>query len=157
VQYFIAMLLIGATFLLILTVRGRFLRWSLLATLVLLATFLALGTTGQVLQRGSHHWYQASPAKEFIFFSAMVLGMIAKYFWDLIEERRRTHGDDNGKKRKPLNFDAWDCIQPLLLSGIVFAGILSMLNELTFPSVLLSFQNGFFWQTVLKRRGRMVS
>jgi hypothetical protein len=105
-----------------------------------------------VLIQGPSHVFQQTPVKELIFFVAMILGMVAKYFWDLIEERRKAPPDPHSGRR-PLHFDPWECIQPLLVAGIVFGAILSMLKELTVPSVLLSFQNGFFWQTILKKQG----
>jgi DMSO reductase anchor subunit len=151
-QYFLAIVVLGCAFLALVSLRARVLRWSLSGALGLLVLAFFIFSHQHVSTMGPNHTFQASPLKELIFFAAMILGMVAKYFWDLIEERRKTTPDDRSGRR-PLHFDTWEFIQPLLVSGIVFAALLSMLKELTLPSVLLSFQNGFFWQTVLKKQG----
>jgi len=94
-----------------------------------------------------------SPWRELLLFGVMVLGMAGKYFWDLIERRRESRRA-KGSRSPKLQFDWLDFLQPLLISGIVFAGVLREGPHEAVGSVLFSFQNGFFWQTVLKRTRR---
>ncbi len=72
---------------------------------------------------------------------AMVLGMISKYIFDAIGNR----------KRGRLKLYKWQILKPILVSPIIFAGIYTQLPEKTAPFILilLSFQNGFFWHTLL--------
>jgi len=97
--------------------------------------------------------WQRSPFRELLLFAAMLLGMSSKYVWDLIEVRRTIN-----LSRKPdqpkvgLEFDFWDFVQPLLVAALVFAAVLAATSESNAPSFLFSFQNGFFWQAVLKQK-----
>jgi len=81
----------------------------------------------------------------------MVAGMVSKYLWDLIEARKSRRSDPGSDKNVSIRFDIWECIQPLLVAGIVFSGVLSDSKVLTLPLMLLSYQNGFFWQTILRK------
>jgi hypothetical protein len=92
-----------------------------------------------------------SPWKELILFGSMVAGMMSKYLWDLIEVRRSLRLKRGLEVKVPIGFDIWECIQPLLVAGIVFTTVLSTAKTLTFPLILLSYQNGFFWQTILRK------
>jgi hypothetical protein len=90
---------------------------------------------------------------DIVLFVVLILGMSAKYLWDLIEIR-----SDRNSKRSPgqptvgLGFDFWDFVKPMLVSVIVFGAVMNEKHELTRIAVLASFQNGFFWQTVFKKK-----
>jgi hypothetical protein len=97
--------------------------------------------------------WQRSPLHELLLFAAMLLGMSSKYLWDLIEVRRTrnlSRKPDEPKVR--LEFDFWDFVQPLLVAALVFAAVLAATSETKATSFLFSFQNGFFWQAVLKQK-----
>ena len=71
----------------------------------------------------------------------MLLGMASKYLYDAI-------GD---KKRKKITFNKWQFIKPFLVSPIIFISVYSLISKTT-PDLLIfvfSYQNGFFWQTLL--------
>jgi hypothetical protein len=90
---------------------------------------------------------------ELVLFATMVLGMSAKYLWDQIELRKKKNETlSPGTPKHGLEFDFWDFLQPLLVAGIIFAAVIQISNELNLTSGLFSFQNGFFWQTVIRRR-----
>lgn len=98
-------------------------------------------------------WYTDTPWKQVLSFGAMLCGMGAKYLWDLIEIRRNKNSKlATGEPRHTLEFDAWDFVQPLLVAGIVFSGVLAAQREMNLTGFLFSFQNGFFWQSVLKTK-----
>jgi hypothetical protein len=86
----------------------------------------------------------------------MLLGMMTRYLVSLIEERREKlveltkSGQQNPKVN--LRFDVWEFSYPLLFSVMTFGGLLSQIKDdtLTVANVVLSFQNGFFWQSLLK-------
>ena len=71
----------------------------------------------------------------------MVAGMAAKYLYDAI-------GEGNAPK-----LQKWQIVKPFLVSPIVFGVIYATMDESTSYLLLLifSFQNGFFWQTVLSK------
>jgi len=85
---------------------------------------------------------KALPWFEVILYFVMLLGMAAKYFYDAIGEG------------STLNFQKWQLIKPMLVSPIVFAAIYGMFAEESSRVLLLtfSFQNGFFWKTVLDQK-----
>jgi hypothetical protein len=90
---------------------------------------------------------------ELVLFATMILGMSAKYLWDQIESRRKKNENlPPGAPKHRLEFDFWDFVQPLLVAGIIFAAVIQISSELNLTSGLFSFQNGFFWQTVIRRR-----
>jgi hypothetical protein len=90
----------------------------------------------------------------------MLLGMAARYVTKAIEERRDKlakwrEGGSTGN-RPGLDFDKWEFTYPLLISAITFGTVLSQEKDsgLSVANALLSFQTGFFWQTLLAARLR---
>jgi hypothetical protein len=79
-----------------------------------------------------------------IYFGAMVIGMAAHTAFDAVAQR---------KQGQQPAFDPWSFLQPALVSPIIFLGVRAMLveKEYTLEATLLSFQNGFFWQTVFEK------
>lgn len=94
--------------------------------------------TGDV-PKGATSVLSTIPWLEIGLYFVMLIGMAAKYFYDAIGE---------GNK---IQFQKWQFIKPILISPLVFGTIYSGLGEQTAKLLLLifSFQNGFFWQTVL--------
>jgi len=106
----------------------------------------------KVLSRGEGGWKETA-----WLFATMIVGMMSKYLWDLIENRRLKLKSNTASPQKiPLDFDFWDFIQPLLVSGIVFSGVAGSHPKLELTTILLSFQNGFFWQTILTRKKQVL-
>jgi hypothetical protein len=97
-----------------------------------------------------------APIGEILLFFIMLLGMMASYLTKQIEERRakiqekRKVGDGSPTA---LNFDVWEFLYPMLVSVITFGAILQGIGEkaIDIQALILSFQTGFFWQTVLAR------
>jgi hypothetical protein len=87
-----------------------------------------------------------------ILFIAMVVGMAFRYLWDLIEVRRAALHPGSSHQPVHLNFDWLDFLQPLLVAGIVFAVVIGTAKDLSPTTILFSYQNGFFWQSILKAR-----
>jgi len=67
---------------------------------------------------------------------------------------RRTERKQRPTRKAKLRFDAWEFVYPFLFSAITFGVVLSATEQtpLGFASGLLSFQNGFFWKTMLARQ-----
>jgi hypothetical protein len=81
-----------------------------------------------------------------VMYLMMLAGMLAKYFWDVIEQKKR------------FKIDGLQLIKPMLVSPIIFIGIVTLTvdTNLSLLHFLLSFQNGFFWQTILyKQKGNI--
>jgi hypothetical protein len=82
-----------------------------------------------------------------VYFVAMVVGMIAQSIW---------HALQNRKPNKPPIFDKWEFVKPALVAPIVFIAVYRNISEpqISIVMLLFSFQNGFFWQTVLRTSKR---
>lgn len=78
------------------------------------------------------------------YFVTMVLGMLAHTTWDAISKR---------KAGKDPIFDRWLYLRPALVAPIIFIAVLKLVGgtSFDFAALLLSFQNGFFWQTILSK------
>ncbi len=107
---------------------------------------------------GDKSWYDISPFKEIVLFIIMLLGMVARYFTKAIDERREKIAKlkKSGKpfKKVKIEFDMWEFSYPLFVSVITFGGVLSQtsMETLTLSNVIISFQTGFFWQTLLTKK-----
>ena len=71
----------------------------------------------------------------------MLLGMASKYFFDAIGEEERP------------KINKWKLFKPIFVSPIIFGTIYGSIGKYNSAVLLLifSFQNGFFWQTVLAK------
>jgi hypothetical protein len=88
-----------------------------------------------------------------VLFVVLLLGMNAKYLWDLIEERQKQNAKLlPGSARVGLAFDFWDFVKPLLVAAIVFEAVAGVQHTLSRAVLVGSFQNGFFWQTVFQKK-----
>lgn len=100
--------------------------------------FLAGGPKGNEAAEGS--WWTSVA-----YFIAMVVGMMAQAVWHAID--KKTAG-------KPPVFDKWEFVKPALVAPIVFITVYNNVTQtqITVVMLLFSFQNGFFWQTVLRKQ-----
>jgi len=123
------------------------------ATVVLLAVFIYFQSGPPTL--GAEKRYETSPYIEIFFFLLMLTGMAARYITKAIEIRRDKIAELQKQGRtvpKPkLEFDVWEFSYPLFVSVVTYGALLSQLKDHTFSigNATLSFQTGFFWQTVL--------
>lgn len=100
-------------------------------------------------------WYNTSPMRELIVFGLMIAGMVARYFHQAIDRRRekiaalKLAGDDSAIPG--IDFDFWEFSYPFFVSVITYGALLSQIGDasLTISTTTLSFQFGFFWQTLL--------
>lgn len=102
-------------------------------------------------------WYNRGIVRELLLFLSMVFGMSARYITQQIEARRSRlveirKSDPNAVAPK-LDFDVWEFSYPLFVSVITFGGLLAQLGDagLSTANTIMSFQTGFFWQTLLVR------
>jgi hypothetical protein len=106
---------------------------------------------------GKDSWYNRSPYLEIIFFICMAAGMAFRYITHAIEERRKKIiklKKESRKVKKPeLEFDIWEFSYPFFFSVVTFGLLLKQVEveEITISNIILSFQSGFFWQTILKK------
>ena len=79
----------------------------------------------------------------------MIAGMAGKYFFDAIEKRRKRKAEGNNVAG--IEFDQWDFFQPFIVAFGVFGLFWESYGyeALDVGWLVISFQNGFFWQTVL--------
>jgi hypothetical protein len=91
--------------------------------------------------RGEENFFSKIPWLEIGLYFVMLMGMASKYLFDAIGER-------NIRKIK---FNKWQFIKPFFVSPMIFAAVLSIIPESgsVFLLLIFSYQNGFFWQTIL--------
>ena len=89
-------------------------------------------------------------------FVSMLVGMASSYFNRLISERRAKIDElrKRGEPAKPgIDFDVWDFVQPFFVSLITFGVVIGKTNDIVnWTNILVGFQTGFFWQTILAGR-----
>jgi hypothetical protein len=120
----------------------------------LIAAWVVAQLSGPIwLGPDDENWYDASPYAEGILFSLMVLGMGARLLSLAIEQRREKLKSLAVDVHAPaLRIDRWEFVYPMLFAVPTFGAILSQIDSpgLSVAAVILAFQTGFFWQTVLK-------
>jgi len=129
------------------------------AAFALAALAIAMFVAGENTFLGEVAWYDETPAREVILFLLMLAGMAARSLSVAIEERRQeamklgTAGQPVASV--PLRIDVWELFYPMLFSVITFGALLSQVGDgtLNVAAVVLAFQTGFFWQTVIKEHG----
>ncbi len=91
--------------------------------------------------KGDTNFFAKIPWLDIGLYLVMVIGMASKYLFDAI-------GD---KDRKKIKFNKWQFLKPFLVSPIIFAAVYSIIPESDsiFLLLIFSYQNGFFWQTML--------
>ncbi len=135
---------------------GRWPKVSLCSLGLLLLGVVGFVTTDHMFL-GGEPWHDRSPWKEGLLLLTMLVGMAVRSLDEAIEIRRQRIAKlrKQGKlRRKPkLLLDRWDFSRPFLVSVPTFGGLLSQVGEQTlgWVVVVLAFQTGFFWQTILKK------
>jgi len=125
----------------------------ILFLLLLLCIYL-----NSVIFLSNNIWYNKSPSTELIFFFMMLLGMFARYISKAIEDRNVTINKlriSGEKFEKPkLELDIWEMAYPLFFSIITFGMLLRYISteQVELTELVLSFQTGFFWQTILNKQ-----
>lgn len=91
--------------------------------------------------KGEENFFSKIPWLEIGLYFVMLIGMASKYLFDAI-------GDKN---RKKIKFNKWQFLKPFLVSPMIFAAVLSIIpgSGSVFLLLIFSYQNGFFWQTIL--------
>jgi len=87
-----------------------------------------------------------TPYRELALYACMLLGMCAR-FLNIAIEKRKTHPE------KKFEIDLFELAQPFLVSGITFGSVLAATSktEVTIETVIIAFETGFCWQTVLQK------
>lgn len=104
---------------------------------------------------GAEKWYSSGPYPDLCFFVFMLIGMAARYFTKAIEVRREKIAaleKAGAALAKPgIDFDIWEFSYPLFVSVVTFGALLTQVkgDGLSLGNIILSFQTGFFWQTIL--------
>lgn len=134
-----------------------------LGAVLLLSTIIGVWLAAPPLTLGSEEaWYSQSPWREVVLFVAMILGMAARYLTQAIEVRRteiaalRAQGKKGGVS---IRFDIWEFIYPMLVSVITFGTLLPYITNRAelLPCLIIAFQTGFFWQTILSRASESIA
>lgn len=118
-----------------------------LALAVTIIVTSVIGYSGSVTL-GREAWFDVSPFRELLLFALMLLGMAARVVSLAIESSRAK----NKSAKRPI-VSRWDFIYPMLFAVPTFGALLTQVTSetLTTANVVLAFQTGFFWQTILKR------
>lgn len=112
-----------------------------LLTAMVVYVIIDFSTSEFPIEKGRSSLLSAIPWFEISLYFVMIAGMSAKYLFDAI-------GDGN-----EIKFQKWQLIKPVFISPIVFGVVYSGLEKETSRMLILlfSFQNGFFWQSVLTK------
>lgn len=94
-----------------------------------------------IIEKTDSSVWDKIPWFDIILYFTMIMGMAAKYFYDVIGVSRR----------KKIIIRKWQLIRPFFISPLVFGALYSYLDQTSSEMLLLifAFQNGFFWQTIL--------
>ena len=95
-------------------------------------------TSEENAQRGAAMWTWA-----LLLFGVMLLGILARYYWEFL-----------GRDATRADIDIGEMIRPLLVSPLVFFPVWSQASgqPRSLATVLIAFQNGFFWQAVFEKQ-----
>ncbi|MBN2092727.1 hypothetical protein JW964_24105 [candidate division KSB1 bacterium] len=150
---FIGMLL---GFLLIIFIFNRKFHWALrillLFFLVILSGFFLLAFDIAPPVRGEEEcWHQIAPWKHIILLIVMLLGMITNYFFEFLQARIKAK-ESAGQAKLP-KFIWEKLVLPLLIAGILFGYFWGQHGKepMGLAIIFISYQNGFFWQTILDK------
>lgn len=123
--------------------------WRFSSAAFLAALFVFFLWVLEVQTRAELPWYEVSPYKHCLALAFMLAGMAGKYVFDAIEVRRKKKAAQEGNQK--LELDRWDFFQPFIIAFIVFGSFWQLHGEeaLDVNWLVISFQNGFFWQTIL--------
>lgn len=127
-------------------------RWLRALTTGSFAALLVVMFVTRPSELGPTPWVQKSPWREIAFFLAMASGTAARYLTKAIEDRRKVQANSSVRRRKvPLHLDAWEFAYPYFFSVLTFGALLGQIQGkgVDLATIILSFQNGFFWQTLL--------
>ena len=148
----------GVVFALVVVSLSPVLSWktktviAVIGLVVLLPSFFL--SPAKIITLGPEDWYEKSPWKEVILFVMMIAGMVARTLSQAIEQYRKK------LKRKGapqgLDIDKWDFVYPFLVSFLTFGAIVAQAGAqaLSLTTLVFAFQNGFFWQTLIKRESK---
>ncbi len=147
---------ISIGFLLIILIFTRrinlFLKFGLLLLLVFLGVFsFMILIPGPPTRGPEDHWYEIAPWKHFILFVSMVLGMITNYLFEYVQARVKAKESD-GQTQMP-KFIWEKLVLPLIIAGMVFGYFWGQhgTEAMGFTVGFISYQNGYFWQTILEK------
>ncbi len=102
------------------------------------------------------NWYENPYSKVSILALFMILGMVTNYTYDYLQARiRAKDAAAQGRGKAKLPPFIWEkFLSPIIVSGLVFAVIWKAVGaeKLALTTILVSYQNGFFWQTLLSEK-----
>ncbi|MCX5733140.1 MAG: hypothetical protein NTW68_02265 [candidate division NC10 bacterium] len=122
--------------------------WQGILALILTGVVVLLLDYRGTTYLGNKQWFDTSPYRELLLFALMLFGMAARVLSLAIEQQRA------GKKGSgKLEVSRWDFVYPMLFAVPTFGALLSQIgyDSLTLSNAILSFQTGFFYQTILRR------
>ena len=138
-------------------VRTRYRLTALGGFLVILLIICVLSLQPNVFLGGELHWYDRSPYREGLLFFVMLIGMFSRQlsvaFEVYFKERSKLRGSS---PQLHLKLDTIDFLYPLLFAAITFGSLIGNVGDkpISVVTLVLSYQNGFFWQTLIHKNTR---
>jgi hypothetical protein len=126
--------------------------------LFIIGDLFIAGFDGDAQSLGPDSWYNAAPFREIILYALMLSGMAAYAITNAIDERRpklaawRQAGGTG--PRPTVEIDLWEFFYPFIISFITFGVLISQLSNpiaLSVSALVIAFQTGFFWQTIISK------
>jgi len=96
-------------------------------------------------------WYNKTPYKQLLTFVILLLGIISKHILDTLKANDKEIVNQNKRKYNIFRRLVKLFLKPFIASVIVFSIFWQAHGneQLTFNYLIISFQNGFFWQTLI--------
>ena len=121
-----------------------------LMVLMAIALYQFFSTT-PIVRSPDQSWYEITPWKQITLIVGTLFGMIINYLLEYFQARIRAK--ESEKKQKMPKF-IWEKIAlPFIVAVLVFGYFWEQHGKepISVSILLISFQNGFFWQTVLEK------
>jgi hypothetical protein len=114
-----------------------------------IALLVSMGAIGT---RGAVSWWREPLWRNLVLYAVMFAGMMFRVVSDRLEVWRQQKEQPGARRRRP-RFDFWDFVYPVMPSLALFQAVLwgAENKELSLQLCLASFQNGFFWHTLLAK------
>jgi len=123
----------------------------LLLLLAVLVSIAFLIWAGPPVRSPDQSWYEIAPWRQILLITTTLFGMVSNYLLEYFQARIKAK-ESKGKVKMP-KF-VWEKIAlPFIIAILVFGYFWEQHGKepMNFAIMLISFQNGFFWQTVLEK------
>jgi hypothetical protein len=153
VTYLLFGFLICAALLLLQSARlPKPVRWGGFALLAVVAVWILVQSQQRAMMGGE--WYDRTPYKYFILYAIMMVGMVTNVLVDAVGDVRKRRSEcrtEEQRKLIRLTVSRYDFLYPFLLSFLTFGWLYIKVADqsLTMIILIIAYETGFFWDSVI--------